>query len=521
MSTISRICSRSSGSNTTISSIRFTNSGRKKPRTSSRTSSRRFSAGIEPSRKIALPRFEVMITIVLRKSTVRPVAVGEPAVVEQLEQDVEHVAVRLLDLVEQHDRVRAAPDRLGQLAALLVPDVAGRRADQARHRVPLLVLAHVDPHHRALVVEQVLGERARELGLAHAGRPEEQERADRSDRDPRARRGSAGSRSRPRSRPRPDRRPGGASASSRWTSFCISPSIRRATGMPVHVETTSATSSSVTSSFSILRSRWSSSSRAFSCSSSFSSSTSRPKRSSAARSRSPSRSARSNSPACSSISLFSAPDPVDPVLLLLPVRLHAARSAPAGRRAPARGARAAPATPGRVSLRSAARSISSCLMRRSTSSISTGIESISIRRRRRRLVDQVDRLVGQEPPGHVAVRQDRGGDQRRVLDPDAVVDLVALLQPAQDRDRVLDARLVDEHRLEPPLERRILLDVLAVLVERRRADRAELAAREHRLQHVAGVHRALGRAGTDDRVELVDERDDLRPRTRRSRGARP
>ena len=69
--------------------------------------------------------------------------------------------------------------------------------------------------------------------------------------------------------------------------------------------------------------------------------------------------------------------------------------------------------------------------------------------------------------------------------------------------------LVDEDRLEAPLERRVLLDVLAVLVERRRADRVELAAGEHRLQQVRRVHRALGRAGTDDRVELVDEQDDL------------
>ena len=41
-------------------------------------------------------------------------AVGEPAVVHQLQQHVEHVGVRLLDLVEQHDRVRAgaAPPRV-------------------------------------------------------------------------------------------------------------------------------------------------------------------------------------------------------------------------------------------------------------------------------------------------------------------------------------------------------------------------------------------------------------------------
>ena len=90
-----------------------------------------------------------------------------------------------------------------------------------------------------------------------------------------------------------------------------------------------------------------------------------------------------------------------------------------------------------------------------------------------------------------------------------MVHLVALLEPAQDADRVLDRGFADVHLLEASLERRVLLDVLAVLVERRGADHAQLAARQHRLDHVAGVHRPLGTTGTDDRVELVDERDDL------------
>jgi hypothetical protein len=123
------------------------------------------------------------------------------------------------------------------------------------------------------------------------------------------------------------------------------------------------------------------------------------------------------------------------------------------------------------------------------------------------LVDQVDRLVGQEAVGDVAVRQLGGGDQRVVLDAHAVVVLVALLEAAQDRDRVLHARLLDEHRLEAALERGVLLDVLAVLVERRRADGAQLAAGEHRLEQVGGVDGALGGAGADDRVQLVDEQD--------------
>ena len=49
----------------------------------------------------------------------------------------------------------------------------------------------------------------------------------------------------------------------------------------------------------------------------------------------------------------------------------------------------------------------------------------------------------------------------------------------------------------------------AVLVERRRADCPQLAAREHRLEQVPRADRALGGARADDRVELVDEQDDL------------
>ena len=73
---------------------------------------------------------------------------------------------------------------------------------------------------------------------------------------------------------------------------------------------------------------------------------------------------------------------------------------------------------------------------------------------------------------------------------------------------------LDEHRLEAPRERRVLLDVLAVLVERGGADAVQLAARQRRLQHVGGVHRAFGLAGADQRVHLVDEQDDLALRRR-------
>ena len=125
------------------------------------------------------------------------------------------------------------------------------------------------------------------------------------------------------------------------------------------------------------------------------------------------------------------------------------------------------------------------------------------------LVDQVDRLVGQEAVGDVAVRELGGGVQRLVGDLDAVVLLVALAQALEDLLGLLVRGLVDLDLLEAPLERRVALEVLAVLVERRRADRLQLAARKRGLQDRGRVDRALGGARADEVVQLVDEKDDV------------
>ena len=102
--------------------------------------------------------------------------VGEATVLEDLKEGVEDVRVRLLDLVEQHHRERLAPDGFGELTALLVAHVARRRPDEPAHGVLLHVLAHVELDQRGLVTEEQLGKRLGKLGLAHAGRAEEDER---------------------------------------------------------------------------------------------------------------------------------------------------------------------------------------------------------------------------------------------------------------------------------------------------------------------------------------------------------
>src|SRR5277367_855343 len=90
-----------------------------------------------------------------------------------------------------------------------------------------------------------------------------------------------------------------------------------------------------------------------------------------------------------------------------------------------------------------------------------------------------------------------------------MVGLVALAQSAQDGDRVLDVGLADIDDLEAPLKRRVLLDVLAILVERSCANGTKSAARQSGFEHVARVHGALGRARADQSMQLIDEQNNL------------
>jgi hypothetical protein len=90
-----------------------------------------------------------------------------------------------------------------------------------------------------------------------------------------------------------------------------------------------------------------------------------------------------------------------------------------------------------------------------------------------------------------------------------MVHLVLFLQAAQDGDGGLHAGLAHQDLLEAALQRGVFLDVLAVFVQRGGAHAVQLAARQRRLEHVARVHGALGLAGADHGVQLVDEDDGL------------
>ncbi len=80
--------------------------------------------------------------------------VGDAAVVEDLEEDIEDIGVGLFDFVEEDDAVGAAADGFGELAAFIVADVARRGSDETADGVFFHVLAHVDAGHGVFVVEE-------------------------------------------------------------------------------------------------------------------------------------------------------------------------------------------------------------------------------------------------------------------------------------------------------------------------------------------------------------------------------
>ena len=72
-----------------------------------------------------------------------------------------------------------------------------------------------------------------------------------------------------------------------------------------------------------------------------------------------------------------------------------------------------------------------------------------------------------------------------------------------------DRRLLDLDWLEAALQCSVLLEVLAVLVERGGTDGLQFATGQHRLEDRRCVDGPFSRTGTDKRVDLIDEQDDV------------
>ena len=399
----------------------------------------------------------------------------------------------LFHLVEEHHRVRTPAHRLGQLTTLVVTDVAGRRAHQSGHRVLLAVLAHVDADHRPLVVEQEVGQRLGQLGLADTGGAEEQKRSGRPV--------GVGD-SRPSAAHRvgdglhglllPDDAPaqlvfhpqqlGGLALqqpAGRDAGPCrhhigdvvgtdlllehhVGPRLsRRQRGVEFLFHLGDAAVAQLGGLGQVAVALG------------------------------------AVGLATQRVELFlEFADDVDGVLLVVPARGQLGKLLFVVRQFCAQLLQALLGC--RVFFFGERHLFDLESAHQPFDFVDLDGTRVDLHPQPAGgLVDQVDRLVRQESCGDVAVGQGGRGHQRGVGDAHAMVHLVAVLQSAQDADGVLHRRLTDEHLLEAPLQRGVLFDVLAVLVERGGADQSQFAAGQHRLDHVAGVHRRLaGRAGT-------------------------
>ena len=87
--------------------------------------------------------------------------------------------------------------------------------------------------------------------------------------------------------------------------------------------------------------------------------------------------------------------------------------------------------------------------------------------------------------------------------------LISLAKAFEDLHGLLHRGLLHGHRLETPLQCRVFLDVFPIFLDRGSADELDLAAGQGGLQDVGGIHGSLRSAGSDDRMELVDEEKNL------------
>ena len=106
--------------------------------------------------------------------------VGQPTIVQYLQQSIEYIRMRLLYLIEENHTVWFAAYSLGQLATFIVTNIPWRRTDQTGYAKLLLIFTHINSGHHRLVIEQILSQRLGKFRLTYTGSTEEDEAGDRT-----------------------------------------------------------------------------------------------------------------------------------------------------------------------------------------------------------------------------------------------------------------------------------------------------------------------------------------------------
>ena len=73
-----------------------------------------------------------------------PLPIGQTPIVQHLQQNIKHIGMRFFHFVQQNHAVRFAAHLLGQIAALLIAHISGRRANQPRNAVFFHIFRHIN-----------------------------------------------------------------------------------------------------------------------------------------------------------------------------------------------------------------------------------------------------------------------------------------------------------------------------------------------------------------------------------------
>ena len=107
--------------------------------------------------------------MVFRKSNTRPMLSVSFSFFQNLEKHVHDIGMRLLNFVKEHHGIGLSANLLRQLSALLITDVAWRRAHKARYGKLLHVFTHVELDEGFLIPEHVGGNGFGKQGFTNSG----------------------------------------------------------------------------------------------------------------------------------------------------------------------------------------------------------------------------------------------------------------------------------------------------------------------------------------------------------------
>ena len=98
-------------------------------------------------------------------------------VIKKLKHDVENVWMSFFDLIKKHNLIGTPSDSFGQGTALIITNIARRRAQQTRDGMFFHIFRHIKTKHGFIIIKQKSCQCFGQLCFAYTCRPQHQKTA--------------------------------------------------------------------------------------------------------------------------------------------------------------------------------------------------------------------------------------------------------------------------------------------------------------------------------------------------------